>query len=339
MGNLKASQILKIAGAALAVIVVLVFLFRISSSSFSVLTKKGVSGASSEGIMAPAYDMAYGSGGGETALSARNAADSGIIMPPVPGGRTIPGDDAEEYEVTSYDVAIETREKENTCGVFEDLKKKEYIIFENANDHDRGCYFRFKVKNDNVQEVLDVIDSMNPADFSENTYTIKKLVDDFTSEAEILENKKASIEKTLEDAIAAYDDITSIATRTQDAESLAKIIDSKIGIIERLTAKKIDITSQLERLARSKSEQLDRLLYTNFSVSVTEDKYIDVKNLKDSWKIAVKKFVRDINSAIQDVSLNLLASLFSALQYVIYFFIILFAAKYGWGIARKVWRK
>jgi len=336
--NIKTSDFLKIAGIAVVVLIVIIFAVRLVKSSFSVITRESTA---SSGKMTPMYDvsseaMGYGESG-EMGLSVRNIADS-IGIPPTPNN-TIPGDDAEEYEVTEYNTSIETRNKDNVCAIFEDLKQLDYVIFESASAYDNGCYFRFKVKNENVGQVLDIIESMDPKDFSENTYTIKTLVDDYTSEVEILEKKKASIEETLESAVKAYDDITNIATRTQNAEALAKIIDSKIGIIERLTDKKININSQLERLARSKAEQLDRILYTNFYVNVTENKYIDVNNLKDSWKIAIKKFVRDINISIQDISVNLIAVLFSVVQYIIYFFILLFAVKYGWKIAKQVWRK
>jgi len=339
--DIKPSHVLKAAGMAFLAIIIVVFAVRLAGSSFSTITK-----GSSASKVAPAmggsaaYDMAYGGEGAvmeEMMLSTRNVTSSDI-MPIPPDGDTIPGDDAEEYEVKSYDVSIESRDKDEACGVFKNLKKLDYVIFENANEHDNGCYFTFKVKNDHVAEVLAVIDEMDPREFSENTYTIKQIVEDYTSQVEILETKLASIEQTLQDAVAAYDDITEIATNTRDAEALAKIIDSKIGIIERLTQQKININAQLERLARSKADQLDRLVYTRFSVSIAENKYIDPDGIKDSWKYAVKKFVRDINEAIQQASLNLVAVLFSAVQYVIYFFVLLYAAKYGYRVIRKTWK-
>jgi len=120
---------------------------------------------------------------------------------------------------------------------------------------------------------------------------------------------------------------------------LAKIIDSKIGIIERLTQERININAQLERLERSKAEQLDRLDYTYFNVYVLENKFIDGDNLKDSWKIAVKSFIRDVNGVIQDITINLVSLLFLILQYIIYLFIILIVVKYGWRLAKYIWRK
>jgi hypothetical protein len=72
---------------------------------------------------------------------------------------------------------------------------------------------------------------------------------------------------------------------------------------------------------------------------VTENKFIDGQNLKDSWQTAVKTFIRDINNIIQDITVNLVTLLFLALQYLIYFFLLLIIAKYGWRLAKRIWLK
>lgn len=339
--NLKPANILKIAGLVLLAVVVIALAVRLIGSSFGSLD-------SASTRISPAFDSkfgvdeeygeAYGVGGGAVGLSQRNVSPETPSVPPVDGAPTT-GDDAEDFEVTEYSANIETRSLESTCSKITDLKSREDVIFENSNEYERGCSYSFKVRHDSVEEILAVIKSLDPRELNENTYTIKRLVDDYTSEVDILEKKLDSIEDTLRSAVSAYDDITDLATRTQDVESLAKIIDSKIGIIERLTQEKININAQLERLSRSKADQLDRLDYTYFHVYVTENKFVDGDNLRDSWKEAVKSFVRDINKVIQDVTINLVSLLFLILQYVIYIFIILIIAKYGWKFAKKIWKK
>jgi hypothetical protein len=226
-----------------------------------------------------------------------------------------------------------------TCAEITALKELDYVIFESANEYDKGCNYTFKVAHSNVEEILGVIEALDPNELSESTYTIKRQLDDFTSETEILERKLASINETLESAINAYDEITLLATRTQNAEALAKIIDSKLNIIERLTQERINTTAQLERLLRAKAEQLDRLEYTYFHVNVYENKFVDGEYLKDSWQAAVKNFVRDVNRAVQDVTINLLALLFVLAQYILYFFILLISGKYLWRAVKYIWKK
>lgn len=337
-------QVLKAAGAALVGIILLLLVFQILGSSFRSLSQ-GLSGAV-PGMAAPsmglgggyAYDSSeaayYGKEeDGMAELSVRNAA----AMRPVPQPSSPSGTGAEDYEVTEYNASIETRRLGDTCASFEALKAREDVVFESANAYDRGCSFTFKVEKASVEEVLAWLRDMRPRELSENTYTIKRQIDDFTNEEEVLLKKRSSIDDTLESALAAYDDITRLATNTQNAEALARIIDSRIQLIERLTGERININEQLDRLARAKADQLDRLDYTYFYVSVYENKYIDAEQLRDSWKQALRDFVRQANEVVQGITINLLLLLFFMAQLAVYALIALFAAKYGWRFAKYLW--
>lgn len=346
--DLTPIKILKIAGLVFIIIVIFAIGFRLIGSSISSVFNKNVfdqsvmqgsSGYNTDGNYFSEEEMAYG-GINSVSLSARNVDPSTMPSPEPPRDEegTV-GGDAEDFEITQYNALIETRSLERMCGNITDLKLLEYVIFENANEHDRGCNYTFKVEREHIPEILDIIKDLDPRNLSENTRTIKRTIDDFTSEADILEKKLSTIGETLEDAVRAYESITVVATRNQDADALAKIIDSKIGVIERLTRERINITAQLERLNRSKADQLDRLDYTYFYIDIVENKFIDGENLKDSWRDAIKSSIRDINRAIQDVTVNLVALLFIALQYVIYFLILLVVAKYGWRLVKYIWEK
>jgi hypothetical protein len=325
----------------LAIIVLVFGLRMIGSSVNSIFTERQAGNVYS--LSAPSSDFGYGesakySESGAVGLSTRNvtsATDS--IYPTEPGITT--GDQSEEFEVTQFNATIETRELEKNCEAIVNLKADKDIIFESASKYEKGCDYIFKAKKDKVEVVLTVIESLDPKYLSDNTYTIKGLVDDFTSEEEILKNKLESIDETLDKAVGAYNEVTTLATRVQDVETLAKIIDSKINVIERLTQERININSQLDRLQRTKSEQLDRLEYTYFNVSIYEDKFIDGQDLKDSWKETIKKFVLDINQVAQDISVNLIALLFFLFQGLLYFFILFIVAKYVWKLAKYIWKK
>lgn len=349
ISNLKTKDIFKVIGAVLAVIIVVVFAFRLIGSLFnfssfgikSSLIQTAPAGFDSKFDISEEYaknTASYDGDSGLAELSLRNVTGSDSSMVLIDNFGAI-GDNAEEFEITEYNATIETRNLEKTCVEIAGLKLREDVIFERANEYEKSCHYVFKVKHGSVEAILSIIEALDPKELNENTYTIKNLVDDYTGEIEILENKMASIEKTLKSAVQAYDDITAIATRTENAESLAKIIDSKIGIIERLTQQKININAQLERLSRSKAEQLDRLEYTYFSAYVLENKFIDGQNLKDSWKTAIKSFIRDINEFAQDITVNLVLTLFLILQYIIYLFIVLIIAKYGWKFIKYFWKK
>ncbi len=350
--DVSPKRVLIIAGAALVGLVLLVFAFQLIASSFRTIAREfgfttgmatqGYGGEEAMGIAygSPAadYDYAYGKGmdAAMPELSIRNVAtrSSMPVMPPQPSST---GDTAEEFEVTQYDASIETRRLDETCAAVSALKERDDVIFESANAYDRGCNYIFKVKHASADEILGIIRNLNPKELSENTYTIKNQVDDYTNEVEVLTKKRASIDETLSSALIAYNEITRLATNTQNADALAKIIDSKIGIIERLTQERININEQLDRLARAKAEALDRLDYTMFTVSVYENKFVDTEDLKDSWKQVVKSFVRQFNTVLQEVTFGLLVILLLVAQWALYALIALLATKYGWQLAKYIW--
>ena len=251
----------------------------------------------------------------------------------------VAGNDLEQFEVVEYNAYIKTGRLEKVCGEIKDLKTREDVIFEKSSESERSCSYTFKVEKDHSEEILAFIKNFKPEELNINTDNIKKQVQDFTSEEEILTKRLSQIEKTLEDAQDAYDEITRLATNTRDVEALAKIINDKINLIERLTNERLNTLANLERLSQLKLEQLDRLDYTFFSVSVTENLLIDLKLIKDSWQRELKSFVNEFNVMLQGVSVKLLSFGTKLLQVVIYLVIALFVAKYGWRFAKFVWKK
>ena len=333
--NINWLKIAKILGLVLLAIVVLTALFNFVTGPFS---RTGNSMGVNSSMMnyayqgsSPAFKASYNSG---TSLSLRNVsnmATGGVKMEDALN--------AENYEVTDYNATIETRNLKRDCSLIQDLKAKDYVIFESANIAERSCNFSFKVNKDNVGEVLGVIKSLNPRDLSENIQTIKKQIEDFTSQEEILKNKQASIEETLKNAVSAYDEITIIATKTNNADSLAKVIESKVNIIERLTIERININAELDRLGQSKAEQLERLKYINFNVYIYENKIVDGQQFKDFWKSSVKQFVVNANQLLNDLSLGLVALILALLKYLVYIFLIIIVGKFCWKLAVKIWKK
>jgi hypothetical protein len=334
----KPLNIFKVAVLGLFGVVAIVFVLSLINSSvrpFLNNTRQGLTAS-----VAPAFyggtgmnEMAMDSQKGMPLvdLSARN------IAPMPPQGTT--GNTAEDFEVTDYNAMIETRNKQDVCSRIASLKSLKHVIFEYAQESDKTCNFTFKVEHARVAEILAVIKNLDPKDLSENTRTIKSEIDDFTSQTEILEKKRASIDETLKNALTAYDQITALAVKTQDASSLAKIIDSKVQLIERMTQERININQQLDYLTKAKADQMDRLDYTYFNVNVYENKFVDGQNIKDSWKAAVKNFFYNINRALQDATLNLVTFVLITIPYIIYALLMVVVIKYGWRWVKKIWYK
>jgi hypothetical protein len=343
-------------GISVAALILIYFGLNVASIALRGISFSGVPGM--PGTMPPmatAPSVGYGVGGGDFVGKggyeydvAANYASQESMMPELsyrnaqiayPRPSSPIGDTAEEFEVTQYSATIETRKLDKTCAAFEELKKRTDVIFENANTAEHSCNYTFKVKHESVEGVLAWLRGLNPRELSENTYTIKGQIDDFTNETEVLQTKRASIDATLKSALNAYDEITRLATNTQNADALAKIIDSKVQIIERLTQEKINIDTQLDRLSRAKAQQLDKLDYTYFYVNVYENKYIDLKQIGDSWKQGLREFVKEINGMLMELTLGLVLFLIFVTQWLIYGFVALVVAKYGWRFVKDFWNK
>lgn len=339
-------MVLKASGIVLLGIIALLFLqslyqtFSLSSGIQGGVQTIGYGAPSTKSMGMPMMydgDYGYAEDAVETSLSYRNVASESMPVP-IPDGGFSTGSDAEAYEVTSYSATIEARDIDRVCSDIMNLKGREEVIFENVYEYERGCSYTFKVLHDAVGSVLDTLNALNPRELSENTYTIKRQIDDYTSEIDILRNKLATIEKTLEEALVAYEDVTGLAARTQNVESLAKIIDSKLQVVERLTNERINVISHIERIERSKANELDRLTYTYFTVSVYESAYFDGEALADSWKHAVRKMVTDVNMILQSLTVGLGAFVFFILQVLTYLFIGVLVLKYTWRGVKAVWR-
>ncbi|MDO8620151.1 MAG: hypothetical protein Q7R64_02280 [bacterium] len=266
-------------------------------------------------------------------LSARN------LLPIFPPRIGTTGNDAEAYEVTDYSARFESRKVEKTCATIKEWKTLSYVIFENASESDEQCYYTFKVEHSRVEEVLAKVKALNPKDLTQNTSTIKQQIEDFTSRSEILKKKRDALEKTLESALRAYDEITALATRTQNADALAKIIDSKVGIIERLTQERININAELDALALIKERELDRLTYTYFNISVYKNTFFDGERLADSWKEVLKDFVQTVNVVLQSITVGLLGFIVWLLPILLYAFLVLVIVKYVWRGVKRVWAR
>jgi hypothetical protein len=282
-------------------------------------------------------DGSYGYGIGTSAvspeLSYRNV--EGAIMPPTPS--FTPGTDTEVFEVKEYSVTFETRNAANECGEIAKLVNRDDVIFESTNEYKQGCSYTFKVTKNSVSEILAILEDLNPKYLSENAYTIKREVTDYTSEIEILETKLAAYDATLTQSTATYDQLIALAASRGDIDALTRATDSKLALVERLSISKIEVNAQLDRINRSKAEALDRLAYSNFYVNVYENAFVNGDNIKDSWVAAVQELVRDINTFVQEVSLGFVALMFMVIKFALYGVVLLYVARFGYSYARKVW--
>lgn len=280
-------------------------------------------------------EMSYGR---EAAVSYQAPIGLEMDMMPMPKPEFAVGSDAEAFEVKEYYATIMTRNLAEDCSVIAGLKTRTDIIFESTNEYERGCSYTFKVAKDQVTEVLALLETLDPKEINESTYTIKREVDSYTDEITILETKLTTLETMLTESLAAYENVTALATRTGDVEGMARVIEGKLAIVERLTQAKLDTVAQLDRLSQAKGDALDKLTYTYFHVTISENDFVDGGELKDGWTAAVQNLVRELSILGQDLTLGFVSFAFTVVKFVLYGTLVLFVGRFGFRFAKRVWR-
>lgn len=254
-----------------------------------------------------------------------------------PGPDFSQGDDSEEFEVKEYSSTIETGYLKDTCQAFLDLKSRPEVIFEVSEEHEKSCYFTFKIKKGQEAEIIELINSYDPDSFSTTIETIKKAIDDYDSELDIQQKKLESIEDTLSKAQNAYDELSKLATAKQDVENLTKIIDSKLNLINKLSNERLAIKERIDRFNKQKADQLARLDYSYFRVNIIENLLFDSEHIKDRWQGEIKNFIRNFNEVILDVTVNLLTYVMRFVQICIYIIVSVLILKGLWNLVKRLW--
>lgn len=274
---------------------------------------------------------------GSAPEAAMLASDAKMALPPPAPDDEFVDQNAEKFEVEDWYVSYRPSSKTKICDAVAALKADPEIIFTSANTGDYNCNYEFKVAKVKAETVLAQLRDLKPDELNRSVYTIQKTVEGMTDELTIQKNKLAEIEKTLQAAQRDYDELSQLAKEKQDIESLTKLIDLKLSSIEKLSQQRLEISEQITRLEKARAEQLEKLRYTNFHVSVQEDRFIDWKQIVDSWKQQVQQLVRDFNEILQSLSVGLVNFGLQAVRALIYLFLAVGLLRLTWGGVKKIW--
>lgn len=268
--------------------------------------------------------------GGMVGYSADSYRESSYYTPPsaYPAPAVTDKVDAEKYELSSYNATIKTRHLDDNCASVQALKKDSSVIFLSVNSAKTYCTFSFKVEKAGLQKVLDILKGMDPDSLNENVETIAATLATYDRRKEILETQLTVVDATLKNAIASYEELSSLAVKSRDANSLATAINNKIDIIDRLSTKKLSIEEQLRSMSLSSSDSKAETGFVHFNVSVTKDTYIDGEAIATSWKYATQTLLNKINTLLQELSLGFISVMLTLLKYVLYLLVFVALLKY-----------
>ncbi len=278
--------------------------------------------------------------------SFQNPLASGVMLEDVafePSSPHTVGSDAEMYESVSYDVTYRKTGLEEVCNTLEALKPRKNIVFEYATRNENSCSYRFKVERTSIDALLVELQNLDPETFTASTETVKKQLVEYSDRLSILLRKQEILEKTLEDALSAYDTVTSLAVDTKDADVLSRIISSKLNDIARLTNERIQLAQQIEMLSKNVSEVEDSIDYVYVSVRVEKIEFLNLTSIKNSWMYEIRAFVETVNETLQGITLGTLALVLFLTRSIVYLGILLVVGiavlKYGWRFSKGFWKE
>lgn len=246
---------------------------------------------------------------------------------------------AEDFELTSYQASIESRNVESDCQSIQALKADEAIIFLSANTSKDACSFTFKTEKKSEQKALAAIKALDPKSLTESVRTIEDTLISYDRRKEILEHELTTIQKILDDAIVSYEALSKLAITTGSVTNLRQAIYDKVDIIERLTQKKLSIEQELRQIGDSTSSNKEEIQYTQFSVSVYKNTFVDKDALISSWKREIKQFINEINISAQSLSIGLITFIFMLVKYILYFLVVVVIVKYLKKIVVYIWNR
>ncbi len=253
---------------------------------------------SPEGTVAWSRDEYAIGGDGSAAPSIRNVQES-----------MVPGNNIAPLERQEYSAHIRTTDLEEVCATLLDLKAQSYVVSENEERTKTSCSFRFKVERTYVDEVLSTITALGPDTLVGETETIQEQITDYTSQLEILNRQQLLLEETLVQTTTAYDSLTEVAREAHDVETLSNVISSKLAQVERLTRERTALAATIEQVMRAKSQALDSVRYARFSVSADLYQVISLHTIRDSWMYATQHLATRLNTALQRLTVGLVANL------------------------------
>jgi hypothetical protein len=266
-------------------------------------------------------------------------AESRIALPPVYNEG---GADAEDYERRDYSVHYQTRKFEETCTAVSDLKSLEYVVFDNSNKSKDWCNYTFRVDVEYEEDVIEILQTLNPRNFNINTSTLERSIEYSESELAMQERRLESTTQTLNQAESAFNNLIAQATREGDTATLSEVINNKISTIDRLTQQLLNTQERIDRLSKGLGETEEQIEYARFNVSVSKIVFVDGERIADEWKQRVQEVFAKINETALALTLGLVAFVLAAVKLIIFgALLVLLAtafAKVAWVVVKRIWK-
>lgn len=336
------ARIKKIATPALMVVggfvlIVLAFTMVVSLYSNTSLTSISYDSYSSNQIApgVPMYDetTSRGVGGGH----ASNEVALDYYPSPIPPSTGyVPG--LEEYETTDYTVHGRVRNLDEVCGMLGTLKTDESVHFRSFSESTNNCSATFYVHEDEAETTRAKLAEIPGIDISRVTESVTRRRSVLKDQTMILREQLTSVEQTLIEAERQYDEITDVARASSDASALTEAIRDKLSMVDMLTQRRIQLTSQLQNTEQQAMDLDERIGHVGFYVYLTRTYAIDTERTARQWEAAWQLLKEEFTAVLIGFSAYLGVFILRALQFAFYGLILIAFARFLWKIVRVIWR-
>jgi len=268
------------------------------------------------------------------------AADTAYYPEPVP---PVPAPDGytsglERYETTSYNLSARSRDFDSLCDSLSTLKNEGAIHFKHLNTGLNHCDARFFVEEDRVASVLAQFENERSVQINRNTQSVTRHKEQIESQANIVRQQLASVERTLAEAEEAYDEIVAFARTNKDSETLNSAITNKLRQIDQLTSRKISLTSQLSNYAQQAADLNERLNVVEFYANFSRSNPVNVGENERRWEQAWEDLRDQFTETLIGVSVFFGIFILYVLQYGLYLLVLVVIARFAWKLVRNIWR-
>jgi len=261
----------------------------------------------------------------------------GLIPPTVPttGGYT---QNLEQYETTDYQVSGRVKAFELFCDNLETLKADDRYDFRTLQSSLNNCRATFFTEERYAADVLTQFQQNEGVQTSRMTESVTRHREQIQSRSNIIQQQLNSVTSTLIEAEQAYNEIAAFARAERDTETYSEAITEKLRQVDQLTQRKISLTSQLDALAQQAADLNERIGVVQISVNVSRSYTLNPDKVAREWEQAWELLTDTWTNFGIWLTVYLGIFLLFVAQWSLYVIILLVLARFGYKLARRIWK-
>tara|TARA_B100000745_G_scaffold299347_1_gene249982 strand:- start:4244 stop:5287 length:1044 start_codon:yes stop_codon:yes gene_type:complete len=278
-----------------------------------------------------------GSFGAEKMFYAEEMAIEGGYIQPIPDPSPyVP--ELEKYETTDYRVSARTRQFDEACSLLRALKADTRIDFKSISEGLNRCSGTFYADEAQSAWVLDKLNGIAGVEINRQTVSVTRHRENLQTEAGVLREQLAVVERTLTQAESQYEEITEVARVASDASALTEAIRDKLSMIKTLNNERIQLLARLRSISQQSSDLEERIGVVAFSASFTRSYPVDLDENSRKWEAAWENLNDAFIDFMMAFTVNLGIFLLKVIQYVVYGLILLVFVRVGYRVVRRLWQ-